>query len=95
MILSGSISFKLSGRIVAVFLGCLSFCTAKWYESYSRSLNSPPHSSLTVLVHSHVETLLEPAGLTLVPVGLVNDAGPVARLAPVDQPPPDGPLEEA
>ena len=28
-------------------------------------------------------------------MGLVNDAGPVARLAPVDQPPPDGPLEEA
>ena len=37
---------------------------------------------LTVFVHPHVETLLEPAGLALVPVRLVNGAGAVTSLAP-------------
>ena len=37
---------------------------------------------LTVFVHPHVETLLESAGLALVPVGLVNGAGSVTSLAP-------------
>ena len=50
--------------------------------------------NLTVFVHPHVETFLQSAGLALVPVGLVYNAGPIARLTPVDQPPPDGSLEE-
>ena len=37
---------------------------------------------VTVFVHPHVETLLESAGLALVPVRLVNGAGSVTSLAP-------------
>ncbi len=36
---------------------------------------------LTVFVHSHLETLLEAARLTLVPVCLVHDAQTCASLA--------------
>ena len=50
--------------------------------------------NLTVFVHPHVETFLEPAGLALVPVGLVYNAGSIARLTPVDQSAPHGSLEE-
>ena len=49
---------------------------------------------LTVLVHPHVETFLQSAGLALVPMRLVYNAGSIASLAPVDQSPPDGSLEE-
>ena len=36
-----------------------------------------------------------PASLALIPVGLVNDAGPSSRLAPVNQSSSDTALEEA
>lgn len=54
---------------------------------------------LTVLVHALLQTLLQPAGLALVPVGLVHRAHPRSHLAPagrteprgVSVPPPPGP----
>jgi hypothetical protein len=39
-------------------------------------------SSLTVFVHTHLQTLLEPARLALVPVSLVDDAPTGTGLAP-------------
>ena len=51
-----------------------------------------------VLVHAALETFLQSAGSTLVPVGLVDGTFPLqvrGGLAGVDPAPVDGPLEEA
>ena len=89
MMLSGSISFRFSGLMVAVLRGCRSFCTAaididrvKITEVFTIFGKGKIWLTLTVFVHPHVETLLESAGLALVPVRLVNRAGSVTSLAP-------------
>lgn len=39
---------------------------------------------LTIFVHPHIQTFLEPAGLTLVSMGLVHNACPGTGLASVN-----------
>ena len=63
--------------MVAVFLGWRSFCTA---EMAKRLWDRFLFQDITVFVHPHVDTFLQSAGLTLIPVSLVNSAGSISSL---------------
>jgi hypothetical protein len=49
-----------------------------------KELPKDKHAStkLTIFVHAHLEAFLETAGLTLIPVGLVDNTGSVSGLTP-------------
>jgi hypothetical protein len=81
----------MGGRIVAVFRGCRSFCTAKAADS---KIGPEAKKGGTVFVHSFLHALLQSARLALVTMRFVDHAVARSRLTSVDQSSSNTPLEE-